>query len=410
MFPERMMVVDDDPLVPSIAKAFFRAHGVATCDLARDGEEAAQLFSQSVQGYDFILCDICMPRVDGIQLISMLARAGYKGWIGILSSQHPTLARTAMNIAESYGMRPAGVGRKPIDQSTLARFLKNVRDGHARVRPASGQFAVMAVGDLEKAITENRIVPFYQPIVELHSTQITGAEALARMTGPDGSIISPAAFIELAETSGLLEPLTQSLFNTVLRDLQRLNSIHPNLNLAINWDPKLLERKELPDELTQACETWGISPSQITLEITETTAFEASNTILEVLVRLRLKGFGVAVDDYGTGYSNLDRLARMPFSKLKIDQSFVRKAGEDSFSMAGVETAIRLARELSMPTVAEGVEDEKLWQIMRACGASLAQGYLMSRPLPIDQFIEWGEAIGWRFELPSNAMPAAASA
>ncbi|MEE4238626.1 MAG: EAL domain-containing response regulator [Anderseniella sp.] len=410
MFPERMMVVDDDPLVPSIAKAYFRAHGVLVCDLAADGEEAVQLSGQSVKGYDFILCDICMPRLDGIQLISALARAGYKGWIGILSSQHPTLARTALNIAESYGMRPAGVGRKPLDQSTLARFLKNIREGHARVRPASAPFALMPVSDLEQAITENRIVPFYQPIVELHSTQITGAEALARMVAPDGSIIPPAAFIELAETSGLLEPLTQSLFNTVLRDLQRLNSIHPNLNLAINWDPKLLERQQLPDELTHACETWGISPTQITLEITETTAFEASSTILEVLVRLRLKGFGVAVDDYGTGYSNLDRLARMPFSKLKIDQSFVRKAGEDSFSMAGVETAIRLARELSMPTVAEGVEDEKLWQIMRACGASLAQGYLMSRPLPIDQFIDWGEAIDWRFELPSSTLPVAASA
>ncbi len=116
----------------------------------------------------------------------------------------------------------------------------------------------------------------------------------------------------------------------------------------------------------------------------------------------------MAVNDYGTGYSNLDRLTRMPFSKLKIDQSFVRKAGEDSFSMAGVETAIRLARELSMPSVAEGVEDEKLWQMMRACSASLAQGYLMSRPLPIDQFIEWGNAIGWRFELPSTMAMGAA--
>jgi EAL domain-containing protein (putative c-di-GMP-specific phosphodiesterase class I) len=127
-----------------------------------------------------------------------------------------------------------------------------------------------------------------------------------------------------------------------------------------------------------------------------------------VLVRLRLKGFAVAVDDYGTGYSNLDRLARMPFSKLKIDQSFVRKALEDSFSMAGVETAIRLARELSMPTVAEGVEDEKLWNLMRACGASLAQGYLMSRPLPIDQFIDWGNAIRWQYEVPSSQTAGAA--
>ena len=222
----------------------------------------------------------------------------------------------------------------------------------------------------------------------------------ARIKGEDGSIISPFALIEVAEQNGLLEPLTRNLFQAILRDIQRLNTIQPNLNMAINWDPKLLERTSLPDELKDICDTWGISPSQITLEITETTAFDASRQILEVLVRLRLKGFAVAVDDYGTGYSNLDRLARMPFSKLKIDQSFVRKALEDSFSMAGVETAIRLARELSMPTVAEGVEDEKLWNLMRACGASLAQGYLMSRPLPIDQFIEWGNAIQWQYELP----------
>jgi EAL domain-containing protein (putative c-di-GMP-specific phosphodiesterase class I)/CheY-like chemotaxis protein len=408
MFPQRIMVVDDDPLVPSIAKAFFTSQGVKTCDLASNGEEAMQLFNQCDGRYDFILCDISMPRLDGIQLIATLARARYAGWVGIISSQHPTLCRTALNIAESYGMRTAGIARKPLEQAMLGKFLKTISEGNGRISPAARALSNMSPEDIHNAINEDRVVPFYQPIVELHSGLIAGAEALARIRGPEGNIIPPAAFIDVAEQNGLLEPLTRNLFNAVLRDVQRLNCVHPNLNMAINWDPKLLERHSLPDELKQACDTWGISPTQITLEITETTAFEASATILQVLVRLRIKGFGVAVDDYGTGYSNLDRLARMPFSKLKIDQSFVRKAGEDSFSMAGVETAIRLARELSMPTVAEGVEDEKLWQLMRACGASRAQGYLMSRPLQIDQFIDWGNAIGWRFELPS-AMAAGAA-
>lgn len=400
MFPERVLVVDDDPLVPSIARAHFLANGVSVCDMASNGREALELFAASQHAYDLIVCDISMPEVDGIELIAALHGEGFAGWFGVITSQHPTLGRTALNIAQSYGMRPAGVGRKPLDRQTLDRFLKTAREGHARVRPAGGVFNQLTVDELRKALNEDRVIPFYQPIVELHSGTIAGAEALARIKGEDGSIISPFAFIEVAEQNGLLEPLTRNLFQAILRDIQRLNTIQPNLNMAINWDPKLLERTSLPDELKDICDTWGISPSQITLEITETTAFDASRQILEVLVRLRLKGFAVAVDDYGTGYSNLDRLARMPFSKLKIDQSFVRKALEDSFSMAGVETAIRLARELSMPTVAEGVEDEKLWNLMRACGASLAQGYLMSRPLPIDQFIEWGNAIQWQYELP----------
>jgi EAL domain-containing protein (putative c-di-GMP-specific phosphodiesterase class I)/DNA-binding NarL/FixJ family response regulator len=410
MFPERVLVVDDDPLVPSIMRAHFLSSGASTCDMASNGQQALDLFCANPAGYDLVVCDISMPQMDGIELISALHHQGYAGWLGVITSQHPTLGRTALNIAESYGMRVAGVGRKPLDRHTLVSFLNRARQGHARVRPAGGQFSQMTVDELQAALDEDRVVPFYQPIVELHSGSIAGAEALARITAEDGSIISPFAFIELAEHEGLLEPLTRSLFQAMLRDIQRLNAIQPNLNMAINWDPKLLERLTLPDELKASCDSWGIPPGQITLEITETTAFEASPQILEVLVRLRLKGFSVAVDDYGTGYSNLDRLARMPFSKLKIDQSFVRKALEDSFSMAGVETAIRLARELSMPTVAEGVEDEKLWNLMRACGASLAQGYLMSRPLPIDQFIDWGNAIRWQYQVPSSQAAAAASA
>jgi EAL domain-containing protein (putative c-di-GMP-specific phosphodiesterase class I) len=389
-------------------RAHFLTSGVSVCDIASNGRHALELFLASESTYDLIVCDISMPEVDGIELISALHRKGYTGWLGVITSQHPTLGRTALNIAESYGMRPAGVGRKPLDRQTLDKFLKTARDGHARVRPAGGANNQFTVDELRKALDEDRVIPFYQPIIELHSGTIAGAEALARIRAEDGSIISPFAFIGVAERNGLLEPLTRNLFQAILRDIQRLNAIHPNLNMAINWDPKLLERTSLPDELKRICDNWGISPSQITLEITETTAFDASPQILEVLVRLRLKGFAVAVDDYGTGYSNLDRLARMPFSKLKIDQSFVRKALEDSFSMAGVETAIRLARELSMPTVAEGVEDEKLWNLMRACGASLAQGYLMSRPLPIDQFIDWGNAIKWQYELPSTQTAGAA--
>ena len=408
MYPERVLIVDDDPLVPSIARAHFIAGGVRICDTASNGEQALQTVQAGATPYDLIVCDISMPKVDGIQLIAGLRALGYKNALGIITSQHPTLARTALNIAQSYGMQPAGFGRKPLERQILDRMLCNVREAHARVRPANGLFSMLNAGEIEQALDEDRLVPFYQPIVELHSGRVTGAEALARIIAHDGSIISPAAFIGVAEKNGMLDHLTRKLLVAILRDMQRLNRIQPNVNMAINWDPQLLEQVNLPDELKAACESWGISPAQITLEITETLAFEASPLILEVLVRLRLKGFNVAVDDYGTGYSNLDRLARMPFSKLKIDQSFVRKAGEDSFSMAGVETAIRLARELSMPTVAEGVEDEKLWNLMRACGASLAQGYLMSRPLAIEQFIEWGAATNWCYRVPENRAAGAA--
>jgi CheY-like chemotaxis protein len=264
MFPERILVVDDDPLVPSIARAHFLTNGVSVCDIASNGRHALELFLASESTYDLIVCDISMPEVDGIELISALHRKGYTGWLGVITSQHPTLGRTALNIAQSYGMRPAGVGRKPLDRQTLDKFLKRAaRDGHARVRPAGGANNQFTVDELRKPrLDEDRVVPFYQPIVELHSGTIAGAEALARIRAEDGSIISPFAFIERGRArNGLLEPLTRSLFQAMLRDIQRLNAIHPNLNMAINWDPKLLERTSLPDELKGICDSWGISPS-----------------------------------------------------------------------------------------------------------------------------------------------------
>jgi CheY-like chemotaxis protein len=193
MYPERVLIVDDDPLVPSIARAHFIAGGVRICDTASDGEQALQTIQAGATPYDLIVCDISMPKVDGIQLIAGLHGLGYKNALGIITSQHPTLARTALNIAQSYGMQPAGFGRKPLERQILDRMLRNVREAHARVRPARNLVAMLSATDLQQAMDEDRLVPFYQPIVELHSGKVTGAEALARIMAGDGSIISPAA-------------------------------------------------------------------------------------------------------------------------------------------------------------------------------------------------------------------------
>jgi EAL domain-containing protein (putative c-di-GMP-specific phosphodiesterase class I) len=385
--------------MPSIAQAHYATMGVAQCDTAADGLTAMDLVTATddASAYNMIICDISMPHMDGVQLIAALAEIGFKGWIAIISSQQPSVCNTALSIAESYGMKLAGLGRKPVTRQMLEGFLLNMELGSNKVPSLNNTMKPMSEADIRIAIEEGRVVPFYQPIVDLESGEVIAAEALARITGPDGRIIPPFAFIETAEKSGLLEALTRAMFTTLLEDIAEINRYRANFNMAINWDPKLLEQKALPDELQEICRSKGISPTQLTLEITETTAFEASSLILEVLVRLRLKGFGVAVDDYGTGYSNLDRLKRMPFSKLKIDQSFVRRSVDDSFSIASVETAVRLAQELDIPTIAEGVEEATHWSLMKASGATQAQGYLVSRPVPFNQFLKWAINCDWHF-------------
>lgn len=399
----RLLLVDDDPLMLTIARAHLLGLGVEHCDVAQDGFDALQTMKASGNSHNLVICDINMPKMDGVELIAALAEQGYRGWVAIISSQDKAVCRAAVGIAESYGMHFAGIGRKPVTRHMLAGFLDTMAAGLKRKTPGfANRIEELSKQDLVAALDENRLKPYYQPIVDMQTGDVVGAEALARIIAADGTIIPPFAFIGSAEKHFLLGDLTRKMFVAVLDDMSSISNRRPSFNLAINWDPKLLEQKTLPDELQQMCKDKGISPTQITLEITETTAFEASSLILEVLVRLRLKGFGVAVDDYGTGYSNLDRLKNMPFSKLKIDQSFVRKSVEDNFSVVSVQTAVHLAQELCIPTVVEGVEEETHWSLMKACGATQAQGYLISRPVAFAQFMAWANECEWQFSPPSD--------
>ncbi|MGB7206427.1 MAG: EAL domain-containing response regulator [Anderseniella sp.] len=403
MYPYRLLLVDDDPLMLTIAQAHLLALGVEHCDAVKNGFDAVQAMKKPGEAYDLVISDISMPEMDGVQLIVALAEQGYKGWIAIMSSQDMAVCRATIGIAESYHMRFAGLCRKPVTRQMLLEFLKAVKAGNNHGTPGfANKIHELSKDELAAALDENRLKPFYQPLVDMQSGDIVGAEALARIIATDGTVIPPFAFIESAERHDLLGDLTRRMFSAVLEDMREISRHRASFNLALNWDPKLLEQKTLPDELQQMCRDKGISPTQITLEITETTAFEASSLILEVLVRLRLKGFGVAVDDYGTGYSNLDRLKNMPFSKLKIDQSFVRKSVEDNFSVVSVQTAVHLAQELCIPTVVEGVEEETHWSLMKACGATQAQGYLISRPIPIENFITWACDCDWQFSPSSD--------
>ena len=138
--------------------------------------------------------------------------------------------------------------------------------------------------------------------------------------------------------------------------------------------------------MAEAVESAGIPASQVTLELTETRLVEYESDALDVLSRMRLKGFGLSVDDFGTGYSNIDRLKMFPFTELKIDQSFTRNALTDAFSRACVETSVRLAKELGLKVVAEGVESQDMWDFLAELGVDEAQGFLMARPMPPAEF------------------------
>jgi EAL domain-containing protein (putative c-di-GMP-specific phosphodiesterase class I) len=155
-----------------------------------------------------------------------------------------------------------------------------------------------------------------------------------------------------------------------------------NLSLASLHDTSVAER------LTEIVAAEGIAPRDVVLEVTESAAATHLGRVLENLSRLRMKGFGLSIDDYGTGYSSMQQLTRIPFTELKIDQSFVRNASQPS-SRAMIESSLEMAQKLDIVAVAEGIETREEWDLLREMGCQLGQGYFIARPMPGDEFLRW---------------------
>ncbi|MGI9464491.1 MAG: EAL domain-containing protein, partial [Aestuariivirgaceae bacterium] len=175
-----------------------------------------------------------------------------------------------------------------------------------------------------------------------------------------------------------------------------------SINIAINIAAELLSDLDFPDRLSAKIDAAGLRPSDFIFEVTDSSVLKGSSDPLEVLARLRIKGFGLSIDDFGTGHSNIDQLKKFPFSELKIDRSFVQGARNDNLSRAIVDAAVMLGRELNMQLVAEGVETPDDWNFVARHGVDEVQGFYVAKPMPADDFQKWYGENGGVFSAPEG--------
>ena len=235
--------------------------------------------------------------------------------------------------------------------------------------------------DLRRAIEHNRLTVFYQPIVQLPSSRICGLEALVRWERPDGQLIAPADFISLAEETGLIAPLTYQVLGQACRQVAAWQQIFDcPLHLSVNISAKLFPRPEFIDTIKEAIDESGLLPGTLQLEIPEAVLIQHSNIVNDRFERLRALRVAVHLDNFGTGYASLSCLQRYPVDALKLDKSFVAGMGApDNDGLGGA--IVKLARELGMGLIAEGVETPAHVERLRALDCPHAQGFLFSRPV-----------------------------
>jgi diguanylate cyclase (GGDEF)-like protein len=245
------------------------------------------------------------------------------------------------------------------------------------------------IADLRRAIDAGELVLHFQPKATLAQRRVTGVEALVRWQHPEQGLLYPDAFIPLAEHTGLMRPLTLHILDAALRQCRSWADAGLDLGVAVNISTRNLLDLTLPETVEQLLAAHGVSAERLELEITETTIMADPPRSKAVLARLSRLGVGLAVDDFGTGYTSLAWLRDLPVTTLKIDKSFVLDMHTGGGDSVIVRSTVQLGRNLGLSVVAEGVEDQQAWDELAALGCDLAQGYFLSRPQPVEVLTPW---------------------
>ncbi len=240
--------------------------------------------------------------------------------------------------------------------------------------------------ELREALDANRLRVFFQPIWNLQENRIAGAESLARWSSPQHGEVSPANFVPFSEQSDLISVLTRWSVNTTLRHVASLPISH-GLRFAINFSPRVLSRPGMVEQLIGALDIWGVPPTAVIVEITETTLVNDLEMSVQVLRRLRDHGVHIAIDDFGTGYASIAYLRQFPATELKIDQSLIAAMQGEPHTAKLVRAIVNMAHHMDLTTTAEGIENQRTQDMLIDMGCDFGQGFHLGRPQPATEFI-----------------------
>lgn len=280
-----------------------------------------------------------------------------------------------------------------LSHADVAMYRAKRSDGHYSFYAADSQAAdarqLRFSGQLRQALERNEFELHYQPKVGMQDRQVCGVEALLRWHHPHQGLVKPQHFLPIAEQIGLMTPINSWVLVTALHQCKRWREADIHMPVSVNVSARSFQNPRLVERIQWALEQAGVSGDSLEIEITEDTLMGDIGRGAETLAQLHALGVAVAVDDFGTGYSSLSYLRRLPISTLKIDKSFLADPAHDGNDAMLVRSIIELGHNLGFRVVAEGVEDERAWDLLSHLGCDAVQGYHISRPLPDAKFADW---------------------
>jgi EAL domain-containing protein (putative c-di-GMP-specific phosphodiesterase class I) len=331
-----------------------------------------------------ILLDLQMPGMDGIEALRYLARQGTTAGILLASGMDQRVLASARQLGDQLGLKMLGTLQKPAMLEDIEALLaRHIEPGER-----------LSLEELQRAIDEHELIVHYQPkLVRTSSNDwhVHSAEALVRWRHPRLGLLYPAEFLPLAEQSGLINGVTDFVLTDAIRQIGHWRQRGLNLGAAVNLSPRLVQDLEFPDRLGRILREFDATAEQLTLEVTEAASLDDPELVMDIFTRLRVKGVGLSLDDFGIGTSSLTQLYKMPFSEVKIDRLLIAEVIQSKPAATVVRAIVELAHNLSLTVCAEGVETSLAFEFMAQTGCDAMQGEFIAQAMPaaeIEMFIK----------------------
>jgi EAL domain-containing protein (putative c-di-GMP-specific phosphodiesterase class I)/FixJ family two-component response regulator len=388
------LVADGDPLQRQSLVATLRHLGAGHIREAASGHAALRSFDGVTaidsDQIDLILIDLALPGMDGIELIRHLAHAKCRAAIIIVGVQGRDVLFSAESIARAHGVDILGALPKPVLAQSLAALIAlrlvpqdKDKDGARAARPS------LTFEEIGQGLQAHQFEPFFQPMIELETGHVKGLETFARWRHPRHGVLDPVDFMLPLQQRGRVDFLDWSMIEASVAGCRTLHDQGLPIAISINLSPHTLLESSFMAQMNACLAQHRMLADYITFELPESAVLSTDLLFLERLLRLRMQGFGLAIDDYGTGCTNLQSLARIPFSELKIDRGFVEGASKSPALATVLRTCLGLARSLDRRSVAVGVETEADWDFLQGMGCTYAQGYYIAKPMALGDFPAW---------------------
>lgn len=385
----RVLVLDDDKFMLEFVSHLLRELGVSEVLVAEDGKAGLFVLAAQIDAVDLLICDIEMPGMDGIEFLRNIADQQYEGKIVLFSGVKADLLKAIERLAIVRGLNVIGVLAKPVTVGSLATILEKLSLPIHKTADSSTVKQIYDVEEIKQALVCDEIILFFQPKICASSHRVTSVECLARWHHAKYGYVSPDNFISIIERNGLINDFTRNILRKSVQQLDVWLQQGLDLKISVNVSMENLDRFDLPEIYQEAVQNSNVPIERVILEITEGKLGRDFAQSLDILTRIRLKGFGLSIDDFGMGYASMETLKYMPFTELKIDRIFAHNAAEDPSTRVILESSIKLGKAFGLNVVVEGIETQADCELVAELGCDEIQGYFIAKPMLADEFSQW---------------------